>query len=326
VLIAQLSTAAGVRAPLSHVADQVFLELAREIEAQGVARKVVADMFGLALRTYQKKVQRLTESETVRDRTLWEAVLDHLTEHGSSSRQRILERFRHDGERNVAAVLNDLVNSGLVYRTGRGDSSLYGITSVSDYRQLLDEADLDSVASLVWVTVFRAGGMTRDELRQAIAVDGAALERALALLEREGRVERDGGNRLRASTFVVPVGSARGWEAAVFDHFQAVANAIASKLRRGSARSQQADVVGGATLSFDIHDGHPHKEAVLGLLQRVRADVNALWNQVRAHNEAHPIDDDSKTTVWFYFGQNIEESEDVASDPENAAESEGAQP
>jgi hypothetical protein len=70
VLIAQLSTAAGVRAPLSHVADQVFLELSRELEAQGLGRKVVADMFGMALRGYQKRVQRLTESVTFRDRTV----------------------------------------------------------------------------------------------------------------------------------------------------------------------------------------------------------------------------------------------------------------
>ncbi len=54
VLIAQLSTAAGIRAPLAHLADQVFLDLAAAIEEQGVRRKVAADMFGLALRTYQK--------------------------------------------------------------------------------------------------------------------------------------------------------------------------------------------------------------------------------------------------------------------------------
>jgi hypothetical protein len=64
VLLAQLSTAAGVRAPLAHVADQVFLDLSREIESQGIGRKVVADMFGMALRAYQKKVQRLDESAT----------------------------------------------------------------------------------------------------------------------------------------------------------------------------------------------------------------------------------------------------------------------
>ncbi len=60
--IAQLSTSAGLRAPLAHIADQVFLDLSREIEAQGVSRKVVASMFGMALRGYQRKVQRLEES------------------------------------------------------------------------------------------------------------------------------------------------------------------------------------------------------------------------------------------------------------------------
>ncbi len=59
VLIAQLSATAGIRAPLSHLADEVFLSLSRELEEQGVSRKVVADMFGLALRTYQRRVQRL---------------------------------------------------------------------------------------------------------------------------------------------------------------------------------------------------------------------------------------------------------------------------
>src|ERR1041385_6851165 len=114
VLIAQLSTSAGIRAPLAHVADQVFLDLSQEIEAQGVGRKVVADMFGMALRAYQKKIQRLDESATDRNRTLWQAVLDFLGE-GSQTRERILERFQRDGEREVGAVLNDLVTSGLVY-------------------------------------------------------------------------------------------------------------------------------------------------------------------------------------------------------------------
>ena len=54
VLIAQLSAAAGIRAPLAHLADEVFLNLSKELEDQGVSRKVVADMFGLALRTYQQ--------------------------------------------------------------------------------------------------------------------------------------------------------------------------------------------------------------------------------------------------------------------------------
>src|SRR5689334_16034848 len=70
VLIAQLATAGGVRAPLASVANQVFLDLADELNAQGVSRKVSADMFGLALRTYLRKIQRLRESSTEGGRSL----------------------------------------------------------------------------------------------------------------------------------------------------------------------------------------------------------------------------------------------------------------
>jgi hypothetical protein len=48
VLIAQLATSGGLRAPLAHVAGQVFVELAAELEREGVTKKVSADMFGLA--------------------------------------------------------------------------------------------------------------------------------------------------------------------------------------------------------------------------------------------------------------------------------------
>jgi predicted acetyltransferase len=54
------------------------LSLVRELERQGIGQKVIADMFGLALRSYQQKVQRLSESATDRGLTLWEAVHAHI--------------------------------------------------------------------------------------------------------------------------------------------------------------------------------------------------------------------------------------------------------
>lgn len=110
VLIAQLSTSAGIRAPLSHIADQVFLDLAAEIEA----------------------------------------------EQGSVTRERLFERFRHDSADDVAAVLSDLVGQGVV-----------------------------------------------------------------------------------------------------FDHFSAVARAIAAKVRHGASQSGTDDVIGGATLTFELSAAHP---------------------------------------------------------------------
>jgi hypothetical protein len=97
------------------VADQVFLSLAQEIERQGVSRKVVADMFGLALRSYQRKVQRLEESGSEQGSTLWEATLEYVAEKGPLRRKQILSRFEKDGELNVTAVLNDPHRCARVY-------------------------------------------------------------------------------------------------------------------------------------------------------------------------------------------------------------------
>jgi hypothetical protein len=309
VLIAQVCTAAGVRAPLAQIADQVFLGLSREIEAQGVGRKVAADMFGLALRSYQKKVQRLAESATMQDRTLWEAVLDYLRDHGSVPRRRVFERFSRDDEDAVAAVLNDLVGSGLAYATGRGASALYGLTSVEDRERLADQDLLDAVPAMVWLLVYREGPIDEPGLQLRLGLDSARVKAAIVDLEREGRIQLDlATGQYRSGSVSIAVGARMGWEAAVFDHFQAVSKAIASKLRIGP-QSREADVIGGATLSFDLHSEHPLAGDVYALLKIVRAQVNALWLQVSEHNRANPIEEERKIKVTFYLGQNVETPE-----------------
>jgi hypothetical protein len=307
VLIAQLSTAAGIRAPLAHIADQVFLELSREIERQGVTRKIAADMFGLALRSYQKRVQRLSESESVRDRTLWEAVYDFVCEQQSVSRARVEKRFAKDPEDDVGAVINDLVSNGLIYAAGRGRNAIYRAVTAHD-RETAGDGGAESLVSLVWMMVYRRRARSLPELRAALNVDESALREAVDQLVADKRLRRGtapGEAELHADTLLVPVGAERGWEAAVLDHFRAVAVAIGSKVQRGP-RSAADDVVGGATLSFDVHPGHPSEADVYGLLARVRRDVNEVWNGVVAFNDANPVPDDQKTKVTFYFGQSVE--------------------
>jgi hypothetical protein len=211
VLIAQLSTAAGIRAPLAHVADQVFLQLAREIEAQGVGRKVVADMFGLAIRSYQTKMQRLTESESQRDKTLWQAILDYLAS-TTASREQVLHRFQHDPEREVVAILNDLVNSGICYRTGRGRAAVYGLATEDARRAVLRQDELDSVANFLWLTVHLEEPIRREVLLARHADLGAQASRAIDLLLQDGRLSSEADGSLRASNFFVAAGSEQGWE------------------------------------------------------------------------------------------------------------------
>jgi len=313
VLIGQLSTAAGLRAPLAHIADQVFLELSREIEAQGVSRKVAADMFGLALRTYQKKVQRVSEGVTLRDRTLWQAVLDFLKARNSASRRELLEHFLRDDPVNVGSVLSDLVASGLVTRTGTGDATVYGMTRESDLAAVLREGRRESLGPIAWATIYGAGGMNHAALRGRLAVPDDELRDVLRELEREGRIKRSGGEgdaaQYESSLLLVPLDAEHGWEAAVFDHFSAVVRAIGAKVRRGTPRAHERDLTGGSTLTFVVDDKHPLRDEALGLLRRVRADVNELWQRVQEHNVTNDLDED-RTEILFYFGQAVRGPDD----------------
>ncbi len=307
VFVAQLCTAAGVRAPLAHIADEVFLGLARQLEEQGVSRKVAADMFGLALRGYQKKVQRLTESVTQRDKTLWEAVVEFLRDEGSATRARIFERFRGEPEGAVAAILADLVGNGLVYCTGRGVTVLYGLTSSDDLNRLARGELRDSVPEMVALLACREGPISEAELSARLCVDAEVVQSALVALQAEGRLRVDEETgEVSSAVLHIPVGAEKGWEAAVLDHFQSVVRALLTKLRQGPV-SRAADVVGGQTLSFDLRRGHPLEGEVLGLLAEVRGRASELWQRTVDSNADDPIAEEEKVVVTFYCGQSVKE-------------------
>ena len=75
--VARAATAGGARVSLARVADQVFLELASELTRQGLTKSVIADMFGMALRTYHRRVQQVQRLHGAR-RTVRDAVLEVL--------------------------------------------------------------------------------------------------------------------------------------------------------------------------------------------------------------------------------------------------------
>lgn len=304
VLIAQISTAAGVRAPLARVADQIFVDLAHEIEAQGIRRQVVADMFGMALRSYQKKMRRLTESASDRERTLWQAVLD-LVEKEQPTRARVMDRFEYDGEREVAAVLKDLVRSGLVCVTGTGQHAIYSMTDLVLQEKVRKSGELDALANWAWVMLFRHAAETRSELAAALGVDAPTANAAVDELIRSGRVtEQDG--RLQSGNVAVPLGADQGWEAAILDHFRTVAVAIGTKVRTGFGAATVDDRIGGSTFTFTVTPKHPHAQEVHDLLRKTRLSAQALWDKVAAYNQDHVPDPEQSTRVSFYVGQTIE--------------------
>jgi hypothetical protein len=299
-----------VRAHLASVANQVFLELADELNAQGVSRKVSADMFGLALRTYLRKIQRLRESSTDGGRSLWEAVLDFLGEGKLVHRGDVLRRFHRDDPELVRGVLRDLSESGLVLRVGTGTSAAYRAATKDEIETLASVRDGDGLDELVWAIVYREGPVTRDALGKLIR--RSDLDSVLSRLTDGGQVRRmesAGLVRYSADQFLVFPNSDVGWEAAVFDHFQAVVKTICGRLR---SEGPPGIATGGSTYSFDVWPGHPFEPEVLGLLAELRDRVSALRTRVRAYNEAHRKPTEY-SHVTFYGGETItlesEESE-----------------
>ncbi len=316
VLIAALATAAGHRAPLAGVANQVFADLVKELKQQGLGNKVIADMFGLALRTYHNKVARTSESRSERGRSLWEAVLGYVQEHGTLSRTQVLERFARDDEAVVRGVLKDLVRSGLLFQSGASDHMGYRAAGASE---IVSAPDQDTaLANLLLVAIHRHGPVDRDGLLELVPMDEPTLARALAPLVQSGRIELSGSGAQAHYTcegYVIAFHDPAGWEAAVYDHYQAMVTALCAKLERGLSHAEPDEAIGGSTYSFDLWEGHPLAREARGLLPALRRQAQSLRARVEAYNARHPAPADAATLrVVAYVGQTVigEESNEHA--------------
>jgi hypothetical protein len=306
VLIAQLATSGGVRAPLGSLAKHVFLDLSNELQSQGVRKNVIADMFGLSLRTFHRKMVELGESRTVAGRTVWEAVLDYVRHHEPVSAINVQERFARDDGEIVSGVLNDLSDSGFVFRAGRGSEAIYRYADAADYGAL--EARPAAEQYIVWQVIYRNGPLSRARLIQITRLSEAGCDAALSPLVADGRVQYQEATQVYTSARIdVPVDHSCGWEAAVLDHFQTMVAAICSKLTNGEARAREREYTGGGTISLDICVGHPFELEALGTLSRLRTELEDLRCRVDESNRITGKVGSDRLSV--YFGQHLKREE-----------------
>jgi len=313
VFIARLSTAGGVRSPLASIADDVFVSLVRELEEQGLGKKVLADMFGMALRSYRQKVQRLSESVTYRGTTLWGAIHEHIAKHEGVRRAELLRTFARDDEATVRSILNDLVESGLVRRSGAAGDTWYRMATAEELEDVglhSSSNSRGSVEALVWVQVYGAGLLRRDRLEETLHLPSGELDEVLRHLVDCGRIReevRKDGVYYATNHCLIPVGEAAGWEAAVIDHHRAVLTALGAKTTAGCHVSATDDTIGGTTLSYDVWPGHPHEQEARELLSTTRKRAVALWEKIEAYNRSHSAEDGYQIT--FYAGQYLRDEE-----------------
>lgn len=311
ILIAQLATARGIRAPLAQIANQVFLDLVGELERQGVSRKVSADMFGLGLRTYRRKIQQLSESSTERGRSLWEAILEYARERGLVTRAEFLARFPRDDEAVVRAVLHDLCESQLVFVSGTGPNTTYRAASEEELSALQGRRGTDGADELLVALMYREGPLTLKDIASRAQADPAVVETSLSRLAAAGRIQQidqDGATRYQAAALVIPFGAPVGWEAAVFDHFKAMVTTVLARLRDNEMTAALADRNGGSTYTIDVWKGHPLADEVYGALGRIRTALTDLRARVDEFNRDRELPE-TYTRVVIYAGQSVIEEE-----------------
>jgi hypothetical protein len=109
---------------------------------------------------------------------------------------------------------------------------------------------------------------------------------------------------------VIPFGDPHGWEAAVFDHYQAMVTAFVTKLRIGKRRADLSDKLGGSTFVFDLWRGHPMEEEALGFLKAMRERGMALRRQLEEYNRSRPKPAGAaEVRVTAYVGQTVREED-----------------
>lgn len=284
-VVARLATLSGTRALVADLPDRFFFHLASALEAQGLSKKLVADMCGLALRSYQKRMQRLAESRSDLGRTLWEAVFAYLHERRIVTRSELERRFSRDDPQTLGSVLHDLVEGGLVFRAGSGAAAVY--RAADEGELALTEHRGEGAEALVWLTIYQVGPIGFDALLERHrALDVPALEAILESLVAAGRVGMTPGERVyHCRQLVMQPGERSGAAAAVADHVHAVFATLDNALTWPADDPRKA-WTGGSTYSFELAPGDPHESEVQTLLARLRAELGALRQRAEARTGA----------------------------------------
>jgi hypothetical protein len=270
-------------------------------------------MFGITLRAFHHRMSRLSESRTERGQSLWDALYSFVQERGSVTRQALLDRFSADDETLVRGVLRELVDAGMLFRSGAAHATFYRAARSDEQPERGASDGVERLASLLWVAIQRLGPIDIDRLSDVVPADPDDMEAALSHLVAHGRIGEQrskDGRSFAADTFLIPVGDSAGWEAAVFDHYQALVTTIATKLRLGGRQSATDDWVGGSTYSIELDRDHPLFEEVTGFLRATRERAVSLRRRVEELNVARGDGGVSPLRVLIYMGQSVSGLED----------------
>jgi hypothetical protein len=217
----------------------------------------------------------------------------------------VLGRFGSDDEAQVRGVLHDLCENRLLIAAGSGASVTYRAASDEELGSLRHARGNEGLEELLWALVYREGPLDLEQLVARTQIDATELQPFLERLVETGRVEASGEHQARiydARSLVVPLGSSKGWEAAIFDHFKALVITVTSRLGSDRTSPSLRDRVGGSTYTLDVWPGHPFETEVYESLENLRSTLGNLRERVEEFNRAQEVPE-NHTRVVLYAGQ-----------------------
>jgi hypothetical protein len=199
---------------------------------------------------------------------------------------------------------------------GSGSRVAYRAASDEELGQLARSGANEGLEELAWALILHEGPLDDAELLRRVARPPGELDMILQSLLADGRVERQADGRLVARDLLIPLAAPAGWEAAVFDHFQAVVQTIAQRIERNTV--DPAAPVGGSTYRFDIWSGHPLERQVQSQLSELRERLSELRAEVSEHNARVGLPAQYRQ-VALYLGQcQLDRELDVSTDTSNS--------
>jgi hypothetical protein len=255
-------------------------------------------MFGLALRSYHRKLRRIEGSATTPGESLWQAVLRIVGRKKTISQLDLWAELSEDDPAVIRGIVSDMVESGVLDKEGSGPSAVLTPSSLNAGSPDSD----DGLKDYIWALLYRDGPLSAADVS---ALSHQSPDRVRAIL---GALIDDGMAQTTATDgtaapcyvardFIIPPGEDERWPLAVYDHFAAVVRSICSRLA-----GAQGSHGGGSTYEFNLWRGHPMEKEVLQTLQAFRQRNTELRERVDQWNESH-APSGTRYRVTCYAGQ-----------------------
>lgn len=325
-LIARLATLDILPPDLSALRPhQLVHDVAAHLDAAGVDRRVIAQVFAVTPRSVQLWLRETDEAGAATDppanRPLGLRIVEFMLAEHRAGRPRALQTAIESEIAATAArvteVLATLVGDGLLYRTGRAGSTAFGVVDPEALEARRRALDTEYVAdAAVMRALTHHDPATERQLASAAALDAEQTRAALARLRGRGRAVAIDGRWRRSSTGGYAVGDARRaearrlppeWRVAVLDHFDSAVSALIARLTALGGDDDAPDEPSAvSTYVFEVRPataGRAVDARVRRLLDDFRIRASGLRDALDAANLAEGAPPEGFERLVLHIGQ-----------------------